>query len=228
MITPAEGQALWLSVKVALVAVTVALPFAVFVAYAFARWSFPFKSFLNVLVHIPLVVPPVVIGYLLLVTTTPTSKFGGWLSDLGLNPSFTWGAAAIASGVMAFPLMVRAVRQAFESQPIALTEIAETLGASRYRRFLTINLPLAVPGILTATVLGFGRAIGEFGATITFAANIPGVTQTLPLALYTAAQSPGGEEAAFRLTLLCLIPAVISLITSEWLTRRHYFRNEQR
>jgi len=220
MLTAVEIEALGLSLKVALTATLVALPFAIAIAYWLARSEFRGKLFIDTLIHIPLVVPPVVVGYILLISLAPTGEFGLWLADIGLSPAFKWQGAAIASGVMAFPLMVRSIRQAFEAEPSAYREVASTLGISRWTRFRRISLPLAYAGILSGTVLGFARAIGEFGATITFAANIPGLTQTLPLALYSAAQAPGGEEAAARLALLCLIPALASLFASEWLYRR--------
>lgn len=220
MISELEITALGLSLKVALVATLVTLPLAVATAYLMARRSFRGKLVIDTLLHLPLVVPPVVIGYLLLIAFAPSGSFGGWLADIGLSPAFKWQGAAIASGVMAFPLMVRSIRQAFEAEACAYDEVASTLGLSGWTIFRRISLPLALPGILSGSVLGFARAIGEFGATITFVANIPGLTQTLPLALYTAAQSPGGEAAAARFALLCLIPAIGSLIFSEWLLRR--------
>lgn len=220
MLTPAEISALALSIKVAIWATVIALPFAVLVAFAMARTDFRGKALVDILIHIPLVLPPVVVGYLLLVAFAPTGAFGAWLSDIGFSPVFRWQGAALASGLMAAPLMIRSMRLSFEAENKALSEVAATLGASPFSCFWRISLPLALPGVLSGTALGFARAIGEFGATITFAANIPGVTQTLPLALYSAAQSPGGESGAARLAFLCLIPAVLSLIASEWLARR--------
>lgn len=220
MISDFELAALTLSFKVAVWATLLGLPFAILIGLVMARRSFPGKTLVEVLIHAPLVVPPVVVGYLLLVTLAPNSAFGGWLEDIGLSPAFKWQGAALASGLMALPLMIRAIRQAFEAEPKAYREVASTLGAGPWRRFWRISLPLALPGILSATALGFARAVGEFGATITFVANIPGLTQTLPLALYSAAQSPGGEAAAARLALLCLVPALGSLAASEWLSRR--------
>jgi molybdate transport system permease protein len=220
MLEPFEIEALLLSFKVAVTATLVGLPFAIWAAYLLSRRQFAGKFIVETLVHIPLVVPPVVVGFALLVLFTPISGFGGWLSGLGLNPAFTWVAAAIASGVMAFPLMVRSIRQAFDAEPQAYGEVAQTLGIDGLAKFFRISLPLAAPGLISAAVLGFARAIGEFGATITFAANIPGLTQTLPLALYTAAQSPGGEVAAYRLALISLVPAIGSLLIAEWLQRK--------
>ncbi|WP_262691333.1 molybdate ABC transporter permease subunit [Kordiimonas aestuarii] len=220
MISNFEIEALLLSFKVAIWATVVSLPLAIVIGHTMARRDFYGKSLVEVLVHAPLVVPPVVVGYLLLVLLAPNSVLGGWLASTGLSPAFKWQGAALASGLMALPLMIRAIRQAFEAEPKAYREVAATLGATARQRFWRISLPLAVPGILSGVALGFARAIGEFGATITFAANIPGLTQTLPLALYSAAQSPGGEAAAARLALLCLVPAFASLMISEWLTRR--------
>jgi len=220
MLNAIEIEALSLSLKVAVTATVVALPFAIATAFWLARFSFRGKIIVDTLIHIPLVVPPVVVGYLLLVVLAPSGTFGAWLTSIGLSPAFKWQGAAIASGVMAFPLMVRSIRQAFEAEPKSYREVARTLKLSGWTQFKHVSLPLAYSGILSGTVLGFARAIGEFGATITFAANIPGLTQTLPLALYSAAQAPGGEDAAARLALLCLIPALASLVASEWLLRR--------
>ncbi|WP_417450291.1 molybdate ABC transporter permease subunit [Kordiimonas sp.] len=220
MISDFEIAALLLSFKVAIWATILSLPLAIVMGHTMARRDFAGKTAVEVLIHAPLVVPPVVVGYLLLILLAPNSMIGGWLVSLGISPAFKWQGAALASGLMALPLMIRAIRQAFEAEPKAYLEVAATLGATARRRFWRISLPLAVPGILSGVALGFARAIGEFGATITFAANIPGLTQTLPLALYSAAQSPGGEEAAARLALLCLIPAISSLALSEWLARR--------
>ncbi|MCJ9430217.1 molybdate ABC transporter permease subunit [Kordiimonas sp. A6E486] len=220
MLSDFESAALALSFKVAVTATLAGLPVALFAAFMLARWRFPGKTILDVLLHIPLVVPPVVVGYLLLIAFAPTGAFGGWLQAHGLSPAFKWQGAALASGIMALPLMIRSIRQAFEAESPAFGDVATTLGAGPWRRFYAVSLPLAWPGILSGAVLGFARAIGEFGATITFAANIPGLTQTLPLALYSAAQSPGGEAAAARLALLSLIPALLSLLISETLSRR--------
>lgn len=225
MLEPFEIEALLLSFKVAVTATLIGLPFAVWIAFHLSRSKFRGKFVVETLVHIPLVVPPVVVGFALLVLFTPISGFGGWLSGLGLNPAFTWVAAAIASGVMAFPLMVRSIRQAFDAEPPEFGEVAQTLGVDGLKRFFRVSLPLAAPGLISAAVLGFARAIGEFGATITFAANIPGLTQTLPLALYSAAQSPGGEVAAYRLALISLVPAIGSLLIAEWLQRKRTREN---
>ncbi len=220
MLSDFEIAALSLSLKVAFMAVLIGFPLSLLLAHLLTRPRFTGQFSINILVHIPLVVPPVVVGYALLIFLAPNSTFGSWLSSLGLNPSFTWGAAAIASMIMALPLMVRAVMQAYETIPNAYIEVAATLGANPLRQYMGIILPLISPGIRTALILGFARAIGEFGATITFAANIPGLTRTLPLALYTASQSPGAETEAIRFAVLCLVPAVMSLALSEYFTRK--------
>lgn len=221
VLQPMEIEAVLLSVRVALVATIAGLPLAIALAYWLAHTPARGRILVDTLVQIPLVVPPVVVGFALLLLFSINSPVGAWLQSYGLNPAFTWVAAAIASGIMAFPLMVRSLRQAFEAEPPAYGDAAKTLGVDGAARFFRVSLPLALPGLISAGVLGFARAIGEFGATITFAANIPGLTQTLPLALYTAAQSPGGEEAGLRLALLSLIPAIGSLLVAEWLHRRH-------
>ncbi len=220
MLGPAEWSALTLSLKVATLATMLGLPVAMLIAYCLARKNFPMKSVVEALIYLPLVMPPVVTGYLLLLTFAPVSPVGRFLSSIGISLAFNWLGAALASFIMARPLMVRTMRLAFETQDPALLDAAATLGAPPMRRFLTISLPLALPGLIAAGVLGFARALGEFGATVTFAANIPGVTQTLPLALYSAAQSPDGDTPALRLALLCLIPAFASLIASNWLSKR--------
>ena len=221
LLTPFETEALLLSLKVAAAAVVCSLPFAVAVAWLLARKEFPGKSVLNVLVHLPLVVPPVVIGYLLLVTLGRKGIVGAWLDEtFGIVIAFTWVAAAVASGVMAFPLMVRAIRISIEAIDARLESVARTLGASHARVLLTITLPLTLPGIAAGTALGFARCLGEFGATITFASNIPGVSRTLPLALYTALNMPGGEANALRLVVLSVVLAFLALGISELMARR--------
>ncbi len=222
MLTPIEMDALLLSLKVSGVAMVWTLPLAIFVAHILATRDFFGKILLEGLVYAPLVLPPVIVGYLLLLTLNPLSGFGAWLqSNFGITLAFSWGGAALAAGIMAFPLMVRAIRMGFETQDPRLIDAARTLGASKTKAFFTISLPLAFPGLLAGLLLGFARALGEFGATITFVSNIPGVTQTLPLALFNATQSPSGEEAAFTLMVLSLIIAFTALITSELILRRH-------
>ena len=217
---PQEYEALYLSLKVAGMATLIGLPIAIALAYLMARKNFIGKAFLNALIHAPLVLPPVIVGYLMLVGLGPNTVVGGFFNDLGLGLAFSWRGAALAALIMALPLMVRAIRLSFENQNPRLTMAARGLGASPVRAFITISLPLALPGILTGTLLGFARALGEFGATITFAANIPGLTQTLPLALFNAVQTPGGEDAAFRLMMTSLLLAFIALGASEYFARR--------
>ena len=220
-LTPFETEALLLSLKVAAWAVAVSLPLGIFVAWLLARTTFPGKSVLNAIVHLPLVMPPVVIGYLLLLLLGRNGIVGQWLDDsFGIVIAFTWHAAAIAAGVMAFPLLVRAVRLSMEAVDPRLEGVAQTLGASRWRAFITITLPLTLPGILAGAMLAFARCLGEFGATITFAANIPGETRTLPLALYTAINMPGGEASATRLVVIAIALALAALGISELLARR--------
>lgn len=221
LLQPAELEALVLSLKVAALAMVAGLPLAIPVAHIMARRDFRGKSFVDGLIHAPLVLPPVVIGYLLLVTFAPTGAVGGWLlENFGISLAFNWKGAALAAGVMAFPLVVRAIRLSIEAIDPRLERAARTLGAGPGRTFMTITLPLALPGLLTGAFLGFARALGEFGATVTFVSNIPGLTQTLPLALYSAAERPGGEASALRLLLLSLAIAILALILSEWSARR--------
>ncbi len=219
-LTDAEWAALALSLKVSVWAVIISLPFAILVAWILARREFPGKALFSALVHLPLVLPPVVTGYLLLLTFGKNGAVGAWLAELGIVLAFRWTGAALAAAIMGFPLMVRAIRLAIESVDPRLEEAAETLGAGRGARFFRITLPLIAPGILAGVVLGFAKAIGEFGATITFVANIPGQTQTLPSAIYAFLQVPGGEAGAIRLTLLAIFVAVGAVLISEWLARR--------
>nr|WP_284041305.1 molybdate ABC transporter permease subunit [Halomonas olivaria] len=214
---------------IGLAAVAWILPPGIAVAWWLARYDFRGKALVDGLIHLPLVLPPVVVGYLLLVALGRQGVVGQWLyASLGVSLPFTWQGAAVASGVMAFPLLVRALRLSLEAVDPKLEAAAKTLGANRWRIFTTITLPLAVPGLLTGTVLAFARALSEFGATITFASNIPGETRTLPLALYTLIQSPGQEAAAARLCILAIIIALFSLVASEWLARRTKQRLQER
>lgn len=218
---PAEWQALLLTLKVAAAALAVALPLAVLMAYLLARHRFPGHGIVNALVHLPLVLPPVVTGYVLLLAFGRNGPVGSVLREtFGITFAFNWTGAALAAGVMAFPLMVRPIRLSFEAVNPKLEDAARSLGARRVIIFLTITLPLALPGILGGAILGFAKAMGEFGATITFVSNIPGETRTLALALYTATQSPSGDLAAFRLTIIAAIVAFGALIASEVLARR--------
>jgi molybdate transport system permease protein len=221
VLSVAEWSALLLSLKVAVVSVLASLPVALFTAYALARWNFIGKSVLNSLVHLPLVVPPVVTGYLLLIWFGQQGPIGSVLADtFGLVFSFRWTGAALASAVMAFPLMVRAMRLSFEAVERHLEESAAGLGANPWLVFRTVTLPLAMPGILAGMVLGFAKSMGEFGATITFVSNIPGETQTLPSAIYSFTQVPGGDPQVWRLTLISVALSVAALMASELLARR--------
>jgi len=225
-LTPLEAEAVRLSLRVAVAAVAGSLPIGLFIAWLLARREFPGKIIVNGLVHLPLILPPVVVGYLLLVLLGRRGPVGAWLYDVfGITIAFTWKGAAIASAVMAFPLMVRAIRLSLESVDRRLEHAARTLGASPLRVFLTVTLPLTLPGILTGVVLGFARSIGEFGATITFVSNIPGETRTLPLALFSMVQTPGGDQGAVRLVIISVVLAMAALVASEVLARRISARN---
>lgn len=218
---PEAVTALALSLRVSLVAVLVSLPFGVLVAYALARGRFPGHGLLNGLVHLPLILPPVVTGYLLLLAFGRQGWIGAPLWDwFGVTFAFRWTGAALAAAVMAFPLLVRAIRLAIEAVDPKLEEAAATLGASRLGVFATVTLPLILPGIIAGAVLAFAKAMGEFGATITFVANIPGETQTLPTAIYSFLQVPGGDAAAVKLVLISVAVAMLALALSEWLSRR--------
>jgi molybdate transport system permease protein len=220
-LTPLEIETLQLSLRVGLVSVAASLPFGIAVAWLLARRQFPGKIVVDGLVHLPLVLPPVVVGYGLLVLFGRNGPIGGWLYNVfGVTFAFNWKGAALASAAMAFPLMVRAMRLSLEVVDRRLEAAARTLGAGRLRVFLTITLPLMAPGILTGAILGFARSISEFGATITFVSNIPGETRTLPLALYALTQVPGGDAAAWRLALLSVLLAMAALVASELLSRR--------
>ncbi|MDT8896182.1 molybdate ABC transporter permease subunit [Halomonas sp. I1] len=221
MLTDAEIEAILISLRVASVAVAWILIPGIAVAWLMARREFRGKALLDGLLHLPLVLPPVVVGYLLLLSLGSQGMLGQWLKLWwGIRLPFTWQGAAVAGGVMAFPLLVRALRLSLEAVDPRLEAAASTLGAGRWRVFATITLPLTLPGLLTGTVLAFARALSEFGATITFASNIPGETRTLPLALYSLIQTPGGEAAAARLCALSVVIAMVSLVASEWLARR--------
>ena len=199
-----------------------ALPVAFVLAWVLARARFPGKVLLDGVVHLPLVVPPVVTGWVLLLAFAPAGPLGALLERwFGVSVIFRWTGAAIAAGVMALPLMVRAMRLSIEGVDRRLEQAARTLGAGRWRTFATITLPLALPGVLAGAVLGFARSLGEFGATITFVSNVPGETQTLPLAIYAALQRPGGEDAVWRLATVSVGISLVALVASELLVRRH-------
>ncbi|MCP4206926.1 MAG: molybdate ABC transporter permease subunit [Shimia sp.] len=217
---PQEWGAVALSLQVAFWAMMGAVVPGIFVAYALARWDFFGKQFVNVLVHLPLVLPPVATGYLLLVTFGTQGVIGGALKEIGVVFAFRWTGAALAAAVMAFPLLVRSIRLSLEAINPKLEQAAATLGASPVRVFFTVTLPLMLPGLLAGMVLAFAKAMGEFGATITFVSNIPGQTRTLPSAIYAFLQVPGGETAAMRLVVVSIVVAAGALILSEVLARR--------
>ncbi len=218
-LSPEAWQAVALSLRVALWATLVSLPFGIFIAYALARWRFPGRGLLNGLVHLPLILPPVVTGYLLLLTLGTRAPVGGFLQDIGVVFAFRWTGAALAAGIMAFPLMVRAIRLSIEAVDVKLEQAAGTLGASRIMVFLTVTLPLILPGIVAGAVLAFAKAMGEFGATITFVSNIPGQTQTLPSAIYAFLQVPGAEGEVAKLVLVSVVIALAALALAEWVGR---------
>lgn len=217
---PQEWQAVALSLRVATTATLVSLPFAIGMAWLLARRRFPGHALLSAVVHLPLVLPPVVTGYLLLMTFSRNSTLGGFLDRIGLSPAFHWTGAALAAGIMGFPLMVRAIRLGFEAVDPRLEQAAGTLGAGRAAVFLTVTLPLILPAVLAGLVLGFAKAMGEFGATITFVANIPGQTQTVPSAIYAFLQVPGGEGSALRLVAISVAIAIAAVVLSEVMARR--------
>ena len=216
----AEWQAIVLSLQVSFFATILSLPLGVFVAYALARWEFKGKQLLNALVHLPLVLPPVVTGYLLLLTLGTQGVVGRWLAEFGIVLAFRWTGAVVAASIMAFPLMVRAIRLSIEAVDTKLEAAAATLGASPWSVFRRITLPLIAPGLLAGSVLAFAKALGEFGATITFVANIPGQTQTIPSAIYAFLQAPDGERAAIVLVAISLIIALAAILFSESIARR--------
>ncbi|HZR75059.1 molybdate ABC transporter permease subunit [Bradyrhizobium sp.] len=220
-ITPTEWIAIRLSLRVATVATLAATPLGIALAWLLARRNFLGKSLLDAVIHLPLVLPPVVTGYLLLLTFGRKGLVGGWLADhLGIVFAFRWTGAALACGVMSFPLLVRPMRLSIEAVDQKLEQAAETLGARPLKVFFSVTLPLALPGVLAGMVLGFAKAIGEFGATITFVSNIPGETQTISSAIYSLIQTPDGDAAALRLVMVSVILAVAALIGSEWFARR--------
>ncbi|HEU4530539.1 MAG TPA: molybdate ABC transporter permease subunit [Steroidobacteraceae bacterium] len=220
MLTPEETQALRLSLEVAARSVLLTLPFAIAVAWLLARRRFHGRFFLDALVHLPLVLPPVVVGYFLLLLLGSRGPIGAWLNDaFGIRLVFTRQGAAIATAVMSFPLVVRAIRLSLENVDRGLEDAARTLGAGAWDRFATITLPLMLPGIIAGAIVAFAASLGEFGAVITFVSNIPGETQTLPLALYTALQTPDGDAAAARLALISVGLGITGLLVAEWLAR---------
>jgi molybdate transport system permease protein len=219
-LSPDEWTAVRLSLQIAVTATVFSLPLGILAAYALARWRFPGKDILDGLIHLPLVLPPVVTGYVLLILFGRRGVFGAFLADhLGIVLSFRWTGAALACGVMGFPLMVRAMRLSIDAIDRRLEDAAGTLGANGAWTFALITLPLALPGVLVGAILCFAKALGEFGATITFVSNIPGETQTISAAIYTYTQVPGGDANAWRLTVVAIIIALTALIISEIVQR---------
>ena len=220
-LSPQDWTAVQLSLRVAAVSTVVALPFGIAIATLLARKEFWGKALLDAMVLLPLVLPPVVTGYLLLIIFGRRAPVGAFLADhFGIVFSFRWTGAALACGIMAFPLMVRAIRLSIEAIDTRLEDAAATLGANRVWRFATITLPLALPGIIAGAILAFTRALGEFGATITFVSNIPGETQTISAAIYTLTQVPNGDADALKLVIVSVIISLAALIAAEWLARR--------
>lgn len=215
-LSPEEQQIIGLSLKVAATATLFSLPPGIALAYLLSRADFPGKALLSGLTHLPLILPPVVTGYALLLLFGRSGPLGRLLEPMGIIFAFDWTGAALAAAVMGFPLMVRAVRLSFDMIDPRIERAAETLGARPFVRFMSITLPLALPGVATGTVLAFAKALGEFGATITFVASIPGETRTLPLAIYSLTQVPGGEAAALRLVLISVGVSIGALLISEW------------
>ena len=221
MLSEYEYQALMLSLKVSFFAILWLIPIGIGLAWLLAKKQFFGKSLLDSIIHLPLVLPPVVVGYLLLITMGRQGVVGSWLyQTFGVSFAFNWKGAALACIVVALPLMVRSVRLSIENVDPKLEQAASTLGASPLKIFFTITLPLTIPGIITGMMLSFARSLGEFGATISFVSNIPGETQTLPLAMYTYIETPGYESEAMRLCVISIVIALASLLASEWLSRR--------
>ena len=224
-ISPTEWTAILLSLKVAVIATLISTPLGIGIAWLLARRDFWGKSFIDAVIYLPLVLPPVVTGYLLLLSFGKRGLIGGFLAEhFGIVFAFRWTGAALACGVMSFPLLVRPIRLSIEAVDRKLEQAAATLGASPWKVFATVTLPLALPGVLAGMVLGFAKAIGEFGATITFVSNIPGETQTIASAIYSLIQTPDGDTAALRLVIISISIAVAALIASEWFARRATLR----
>ncbi|BDM62847.1 molybdate ABC transporter permease [Shewanella sp. NFH-SH190041] len=216
-----EVAALLLSLKVSSIAVLGSLPLGILCAWVLARVEFPGKPVFDSIIHLPLVLPPVVVGYLLLMSMGRQGPIGHWLYQwFGISFSFSWRGAALAAAVVSFPLMVRAIRQSFEAVDIRLEQAARTLGSNRWKVFFTITLPLTAPGIVSGMIIAFARSLGEFGSTITFVSNIPGETRTIPLAMFSFIETPGAEYQAMRLCILSVIIALLSLVASQYLTKK--------
>lgn len=215
LLTPQFWEIVVLSFRVSFVAILFSLPLAIGVGYILARWRFRGWHILNAVSHLPLVMPPVITGYLLLSVFSPNGWLGAALAKIGVSFAFNWLGAALAAGIMAFPLIMRPIRLSFEMQDQTLLDNAKTLGAGRWAAFMSVSLPLALPGILAGGVLGFAKALGEFGATITFVSNIPGETQTLALAIYSFLQSPSGDQTVLVLVLTGITISFVAIIASE-------------
>ena len=227
MFTAEETTAIALSLRVAAMAVVCAAPFAVATAYILARWNFPGKIFFDALVHLPLLMPPVLTGYALLIVLGRQGAVGQWLESwFGITFAFRWTGAVVAAAIMAFPLFVRSVRLSIEAVPREIDEMAASLGARPWATFWQVILPLSFPGIAAGATLAFAKALGEFGATITFVSNIPGETQTISLAMHTLIQTPNGGDGIARLALVSLGLALGALIVSEWAVRRSAYRRQ--
>jgi len=220
-LSPAEWEAVRLSLKVGLWSMILSLPPGFFLAYVLARYQFPFKSLVNGLVYLPLVLPPVVTGLILLLLFGTRGPIGQFLENVfGITIAFRWTGAALAAAIMGLPLMVRAMRLSIEAVDRRLELAARTLGAGWWRTFFTITLPLSLPGVIAGAILSFAKSFGEFGATITFVSNIPGETRTLPIAIYSFLQSPGGEGPAIRLAVLSVLVSMVAIVGAEWMERR--------
>ena len=218
-LTGDDWTAMELSLRIAVVATLASFPFGVATAYGLARWEFPGKSLVDAVVHLPLVLPPVVTGYVLLLAFGRRGALGAALEKVGIVLAFRWTGAALACAIMGFPLMVRAMRLSFESIDVRLEAAAGTLGAGPLWRFALVTLPLALPGLIVGSILAFARALGEFGATITFVSNIPGETQTIAAAIYTDTQNPDGDAGALRLTLVSVVISLVAVVLSDLLQR---------
>ena len=228
MLTPEELSALYLSAKVAGFATAISLPFAILLAWILARYEFRLKYVVEALLHLPMVLPPVVLGYLLLIVFGGNGWIGQWLQQWGIQLAFNWKGAVLAAMIMAFPLMVQPIRLSFQMINPQLEQVANSLGVQPYKVFCSIILPLALPGILIGSILCFSRSLGEFGATITFVGNIPDETRTIPIAIYSLLQQPDGEQMALRLMLLSLGLAFAALLANYWIMQKYQQKIQER
>lgn len=228
MLTPEELSALYLSAKVAGFATAISLPFAILLAWILARYEFRLKYVVEALLHLPMVLPPVVLGYLLLIVFGGNGWIGQWLQQWGIQLAFNWKGAVLAAMIVAFPLMVQPIRLSFQMINPQLEQVAKSLGVQPYKVFCSISLPLALPGILIGSILCFSRSLGEFGATITFVGNIPDETRTIPIAIYSLLQQPDGEQMALRLVLLSLGLAFAALLANYWIMQKYQQKIQER